>query len=240
MLGWEIKKIIMNFWNLAIIVAVMGLWGITLYFATENGSNLLNTSATFWHVLGSLAIGLIILIVNTRIFILDKEEAVKEVILTTRNGKANILLIRMIATIIYTMCTICSFLFIQILGFLIFNEMDSFTEFMMNCLEGFLYVLIGSVLFSIFATCVCMIFNSQTVTVILCGFLFGMTYILRGSLLNEYSFLWFLEKGFFSYMIRVKEILLDPYIVVLIVWYGILMTGILILTIKIQWRRHEI
>lgn len=230
----------MNFWNLAIILAVKGLWGITLYFAIENGSNLLNTSATFWHVFGSLAIGFIILIVNTRIFILDKEEAVKEVILTTRNGKVNILLIRLIATTIYTMCTVCLFLFIQILGFLIFNEMGSFTEFMVNCLEGFLYVFIGSVLFSIFAACVCMIFNSQTVTVILCGFLFGMTYILRGSLLNEYSFLWFLEKGFFSYMIRVKEILHDPHIVFLTVWYGILMTGIFILTIKIQWGRHEI
>lgn len=240
MLGWEIKKLIMNFWNLPVITGVMGLWGVILYFAAENGSNLLNTSATFWHVLGSLAIGFNILIVNTGIFNLDNEEEVKEVILTTRNGKANILLIRMIATICYTICIICLFLFIQILGFLIFNGTVLFTEFMMNCLEEFLYVLMGSVLFSIFTACICMIFNSHTVTVILCGFLFGMTYILRGNLLQKYSFLWFLEKGFFSYLIRVKEILLDPHIVVLTVWYGILMIGIFILTITLQWGRNEI
>lgn len=243
MLQWEIKKLTRNVWNLPIVSGIIFLWGIILYFAVQNEPDQFLVQANaFWHVLGSLAVGFIILFVNTRLFILDEEEKVKEVILTTRYGKGTVLLKRMLATVIYITWFVCLFLIVQIMGFLLFNRnaMYSVIAFIMNCLENSLYVWVGSGLFSIFAACICTLFKSHTVTAILCGFLFGMTYILRGTLLQLYSFEWFLEKGFFSYLIRTKDILLEPKLVVLTVWYGILMAVILFLTIKIQLRRHEI
>lgn len=243
MLRWEIKKLIKNTWNLPILAGVIILWVIILYFAAQKGSDqLLMTSATFWHVLGSLAAGFMILFVNTRMFILDEEEKVKEVILTTRKGKARVLLLRMIATVIYITWTVALFLLVQIIVFLIFNrvETDLAITFITDCLESFLYVWIGSVLFSIFTACICTIFKSHMATVILCGILFGLTYLLRGSLLQHYSFEWFLEKGFFSYLIRAKDILLESQLIILTIWYGILIVSILMLTIKWQLRRHEI
>lgn len=242
MLRWEIKKLTGNVWNLPIVVGVSCLWGIILYFAAQNGPDrFLVQSSTFWHVLGSLAVGFIILFVNTRLFILDDEEKVREVTLTTRNGKSAILLKRMMATVIYTSWFVALFLIVQILGFLLFNRnVDSFTAFITSSLGNSLYVWIGSVLFSIFAACICTIFKSHSVTAIICGFLFGITYVFRGNLLQQYSFEWFLERGFFSYLIRANDILLEPQLVILTIWYGLLMVVILILMIKMQSGRHEL
>lgn len=243
MLRWEIKKLTRNVWNLIILAGVICFWGIILYFAEQNGPDqFLVKSSTFWHVLGSLAVGFIILFVNTRLFILDEEEKVREVILTTRYGKVTVLYKRLMATVIYTTWVVILLIIIQVIGFLIFNhhEIDSVTEFIMTCMEDFLYVWIGSVLFSIFAACICTIFKSHTVTAIICAVLFGMTYVLRGNLLQHFSFEWFLEIGFFSYLIRANDIILEHQLGTLIVWYGLLMVAIIILMIKMQSRRHEL
>lgn len=243
MLRWEIKKLVKNSFNLPVLAGLTCMWGIILFYSAQNGSEqLLMISTTFWHVLGSIAVGFIILFVNTRLFILDEEEKVKEVILTTQKGKAKVFLLRMIATVIYTTWTIVLFLLVQIVMFLILNrvETDLAITFITDCLESFLYVWVGSVLFSIFTACICTIFKSHMATVILCGILFGLTYLLRGSLLQHYSFEWFLEKGFFSYLIRAKDILLESQLIILTIWYGVLIVCILMLTIKLQLRRHEI
>ncbi|MCJ7842699.1 hypothetical protein MUB24_17695 [Lederbergia sp. NSJ-179] len=242
MVRWEVKKIIKNRWILPTIGGIICLWGMILYFATQNGPDLLLTRAkTFWHILGSLTIGYIIIFVNTKLFCLDEEEAVKEVILTTRYGKGCILLKRMIATVISTTWFIAICLIIQIMGFIFFVETKSTSlAFIMDCLENSFSIWIGSILFAIFAACICTIFQSLTVTAILCGFLYGMTYIWRGDLLNPFSFEWFLEKGFFSYLIRTNDILMEPKLGPLTFWYVFLMFVILILTIKIQSRRHEL
>lgn len=243
MLRWEIKKLTKNVWNPIILAGVTCIWGIILYFSVQNGPDqFLVRSSTFWNVLGSLAVGFIILFVNTGLFILDEEEKVREVILTTRYGKVTVLYKRLMATVIYTTWIVTLLLIVQIIGFLIFNhnEIDSVTAFIMVCMKNFLYIWIGSVLFSIFAACICTIFKSHTVTAIITGVLFGMTYVLRGNLLQQYSFEWFLEMGFFSYLIRANDIILEPQLGTLTVWYGLLMVAIIILMIKMQSRRHEL
>lgn len=233
MLRWEIKKLTRNVWNIPIITSVICLWGIMLYFSAQ---------ARFWYILGSLALGFIILFISTRLFILDEEEKVSEVILATKYGRWNLLFQRVMTAGIYTTGIVIIFLFIQVIGVLLFNrnEIDVHELLTVHFLKGCLLVWGGSVLFSVFTACLCTIFKSHGVTAILSGILFGMTYILRGNLLQQYSFEWFLEKGFFSYLIRGENGLFEPQWFVIIVWYVFLMGSMITITIIIQFRRHEI
>jgi len=242
MLLWEIKKLAKNRWNLFLFAALMSFWGIRLYFAAQKGADrFFMTSISFWHLIGSLMIGFMILFVNTRLFSWDEEEKVKEAILATKSGKARLFLFRMLANALYTTGIAILFLFIQVLGFFIFNRYENLSiTFIVECLESFPYVWAGSVLFSVFAACVCTVFQSHMVATVLCGILFGTTYLLRGNLLQPYSLEWFLEKGFFSYFIRAKDIVLDSQFMVLMIWYGIFLASVLVLTITLQIRRHEL
>lgn len=242
MLLWEIRKIIGNRWNLAFILCVVSLWGATLYLSGQAGSyQIYNRTLSFWHVLGSLSVGFFILFISTRIFISDKEDQVKEVILATRYGKGSLLLTRMLAVITCSSICIATLTIIQVFGFILFipNETDM-VSLPLHLSRALLFALIGGTLFSIFAACVCLLFNSQTATVIVCGFLFGMTYMLRSDLLQSYSLLWLLDKGFFSYLIRAKGVVMELEWPFLLSWYGCLLFLLISATIKIQARRHEL
>ncbi|REB06631.1 hypothetical protein DVB69_13135 [Sporosarcina sp. BI001-red] len=241
MLPWEIKKILRNNWGLPAVLAVFGFWSVMIYFAAQKSpAQVLATANSFWHVLGTLSIGFLILAMTAKIFILDKEEGVKEVILTARHGRTKVFLTRLGAAGLCALFMVLLLTAIQLAGAALAVSPGEFTEVVRSCAASLPYVLAGSVLFSIFAACVCAIFQSHTSTVILCGLLYGLTFLLRGKLLTDFSIEWFLEKGFFSYAIRSNEITDEPQLLQLVIWYMILIAGTVLLTRKLQGRRHEL
>ncbi|WOV84387.1 hypothetical protein PGH26_00115 [Sporosarcina jeotgali] len=241
MLPWEVKKIMRNKWGFPAVLVICGFWSVMIYFAAQKSpAHVLATADAFWHVLGTLSIGFLILAMTTKIFILDKEEGVREVILTTRHGKSKVFFVRLGAAGLCVLFMVLLFTAIQLSGAALAVPPESFTEILRGCAAGLPYVLVGSVLFSIFAACVCVTFQSHTITVILCGLLYGLTFLLRGSLLTDFSIEWFLEKGFFSYLIRAHEVGNEPRLPQLVIWYMILIAGSMFLTRKLQRRRHEL
>ena len=241
MLRWEIKKILRNSWGLPAVLAVCGLWSVMIYFAAQKSpGHVLATANSFWHVLGTLSIGFLILAMTAKIFILDKEEGVREVILTTQYGRSKVFLIRLGAVGLCALFMVFLFTAIQLLGAALAISPEAFIEVVRGCAAGLPYVLAGSVLFSVFAACVCTIFQSHTSTVILCGLLYGLTFLLRGNLLTDFSIEWFLDRGFFSYPIRAHEVRTEPHLPLLMIWYMILIVGTVLLTRKLQGRRHEL
>ena len=241
MLPWETKKIIRNKLWLSTVLVVSGLWGVMIYFAAQKSpAQALATVNSFWHVLGTLSIGFLILSTTTKIFILDKEEGVREVIVTTPYGRTKVFFIRLGAAGLCALFLVFLFTAIQLSGAALAVPPWEFTEVVRGCAAGLPYVLVGSVLFSIFAACVCTIFQSHTSAVILCGLLYGLTFLLRGNLLMDFSIEWFLEKGFFSYPIRSQKIATEPHLPQLVIWYMILIAGTVLLTRKLQGRRREL
>ncbi len=241
MLPWEIKKILRNNWGLPAVLAICGLWSVMIFFAVQKSpAHVLATANSFWHVLGTLSIGFLILAMTAKIFILDKEEEVREVVLTTQYGRTKVFFIRLGAAGLCALFLVFLLTAIQLAGAALVVSPGEFIEVVRGCAASLPYVLAGSVLFSIFAACVCAIFQSHTSTVILCGLLYGLTFLLRGNLLTDYSIEWFLEKGFFSYPIRAQEVSTEPHLSQLLIWYLILIAGTGLLTRNLQGRRHEL
>lgn len=244
MLIWEFKKLSINRWNGIIAISMLTLWGTIMFYTAP--TQVFIKSTTFWHVLGSLTMGMIILFVNTKLFSEDLEEQIEEVVLTTKYGRGKLFCIRILSSLLYTVVLVMLLFAVQLLGFYIFQQAEhpvanpfplTITTYF---LKQILFVLLGSLLFTIFTACICTIVESHTVTVIICGVFFCLTYVLRGSLLQSYTIEWFLETGFFSYILRVKAVFQESNIEVLTIWYAILLGSVAILTKKIQKRRHKL
>lgn len=243
MIRWELKKLLKPTWIIIVLGLVASIWMLMMYFASASGEQrIVGRFFSYWSVLGSLSFGGIILFVSTKLVSLDGEERIKEVVLTTKFGKRRLLAIRFCTIVIFTAIIFCLLTIIQLVGLLLFVNNISLVlnEQYINQL---FVIFIGSELFAIFAACLCIIFSSHTVTITICSFLYGWTYILRtnfgGEELSLFTFYGVLEKGLFSYLMRadfIANISLSSFSI----WYGLLMAMTIVLMLTIQSRRHEL
>lgn len=239
MLSWEIKKLTKTSWLPFLLLLVLGLWCMMMYLASPSGEQrLIERFYSFWHELGSLTMGFIVLFVNARLFSMDAEQHTKEVISSTALGKRQVLLKRFLASAIYTGSIFAILAIIQLAGAALFIE-NPITVFTVPYVLHVMVVFLGSELFTLFAACLCMMLISHTSTVIICTFLFGVTYIVKGEAYEIFSFTGVLEKGFFSYLIRAQYIF-DIQWGAFISWYTLLIGTTTFLMIYLQSRRHEL
>ena len=243
MIRWELKKLLKPTWMFIVLGLVTAIWIAMMYFASASGEQrIVGRFFSYWSVLGSLTFGGIILFVSTKLFSLDGEERIKEVVLSTKYGKRRLLAIRFCTIIIFTAIVFSVLTVIQVTGLMLFAD-NGYTVFKETYFLQLLTVFIGSQLFAIFAACLCILLSSHAATVTLCALLFGFTYIYRSNYgaeqLSTFSFSDLLDKGFFSYLMRadfISNISLSSFSI----WYGLLMAMTIGLMLTIQSRRHEL
>ena len=243
MIRWELKKLLKPTWLFIVLGLVASIWIVMMYFVSASGEQLIiKRFFSYWSVLGSLTFGGIILFVSTKLFSLDSEERIKEVVLSTKYGKRRLLVLRFCTIIIFTAIVFSLLTSIQLTGLMLLTDKIS-AVLNEQYISQLVIIFIGSELFTIFAACLCIIFSSHTVTISVCSFLFGWTYILRTSFgAEEISFLTFygvLERGFFSYLMR-ADFISNISLSFFSIWYGLLMAITIMLMLTIQSRRHEL
>lgn len=248
MLKFELQKLFYNKLFFLAIIVVLGLWAFILNTTfIWSPHDIVMKSLSFWDKLGSLVVGFFILMINTRIFYMDIEAKVEEILHTTRLGKRKLFKTRLRAVIIFTIVVVMIFTGINLgLSFLFLRVPQAIiTPFNIPVLFYYLLqtlvVILGGIFFTICTACICNSFKSHSITLIICGLLYGISYITRSSLVNKFSLLWFPEKGFFSYLIRGK-VLTNHFweIMFWLVWYSLLTCFLLMENKKIQVRRKEL
>lgn len=240
MIRWELKKLLNPVWMSVVFSLIASIWILLMYFASTSGEQrIVERFFSYWSVLGSLSLGMIILFVNTKLFSLDSEQHIKEVVLTTKHGKRRLLATRFFVTMMFTAIIVSLLMALQLAGLLLFVEPEYGmlnATYMMQIVTVFM----GSELFAIFAACLCILLSSHAATVTLCAFLFGCTYIFRTNFETSiFSLNGLFDKGFFSYLVR-GETLLNSEVQAFIAWYGFLMMITIILTLTFQSRRNEL
>ncbi|MEH6943141.1 hypothetical protein [Bacillus sp. JJ722] len=246
MLKFELKKLVLNRFLFPILIIVCALWSFILFHSSESS---VQQAFNFWDKLGSLTLGMIILLITTRLFSIDIEEHTEEVFNTTKLGKRTLFVTRIKAVSIFISFQTFLLTIIQFLIPLIFTKVKQplIVPFDMNLFKYVImqYVIItgGAVLFAIFAAQICSNFKSHNISILICGLLFGLNYIIRVSMVDVLSFPWLLDKGFFSYLIRgeLLEIWVSKNIdiIYLGVWYVFLIFTMYVINKKIQTRRKE-
>lgn len=240
MIRWELKKLLNPVWMSVVFGLIMSIWILLMYFASTSGEQrIVERFFSYWSVLGSLSLGMLVLFVNTKLFSLDSEQHIKEVVLTTKHGKRRLLATRFFVTMMFTAIIVSLLVVLQLAGLLLFVEPD-YEMLNATYMKQMTTVFIGSELFAIFAACLCIMLSSHAATVTLCAFLFGCTYIFRTNFETSiFSLNGLFDKGFFSYLVR-GETLLNSEVQAFIAWYGFLMIITIILTLTFQSRRNEL
>lgn len=250
MVKYELQKLFTNKLLIPVITAILFSWiFIASNTHTNSPSYVLIKSFTFWQYLGSFAVGFIILMITTKIFSMDAEQRVEDLFHTTKHGKRQLFFTRLRASMLFTIVIVLLFIGIQLGGILSFitTEQIVTNAYDLNITIYFILqaftVLIGAVLLTLFAAVICTIFKSHPITLIVCGLFYGMSYIIRTSIVSKYSSLWLLDKGFFSYLISGKLFRTPPIdwmeFSLLAVWYGILSAVVMIVNTNLQRRRKE-
>lgn len=251
MLKYELKKLCSNKLFLPSIIVVLALWAFIINNTRIwSPNNIVSKSMTFWHILGSLTLGFIILMINTRLFSMDTDEKVEEVFNTTRYGKRKLFVDRLKATMVFSTLAVLIFIGINLGLTFIFSKSSqlvvvpydiSITSYFI--IQNFI-VILGASVFAVFSALLCDSFKSHNITLIICGLLYGISYITRTSMVDKYSIHWILERGFFSFIIRGKILTvssIDLYEVIFwMLWYVILMCLMIGVNKKIQLRRKEL
>lgn len=247
MLMFELKKLFLNRFVSPILISIPALWSFILFHSTESS---IQYAFNFWDKLGSLSLGIIIVVITTRIFFADIEEHTEEVFNTTKHGKRILFVTRVKAVGIFISFQTFLFTVIQFLIPLFFTKEQQplIVPFDMNLVEyiAVQYVTItgGAVLFAIFAAQICSNFKSHNISILICGLLFGLNYIIRVSMVDLLSFPWFLDKGFFSYLIRGELLEIwkskNNELIYIGVWYVFLIFTMYFINKKIRIRRKEV
>lgn len=240
MTKWELKKLLSPTWISVVLGIVASIWIVMMYFASASGEQrIVERFYSYWSILGSLILGGILLFISPKLFSLDNEQRIKEVVLTTKYGKRRLLAIRFLVIFIFTAIIFSLLTIIQIAGLLLFAE-NVYVISSSSYIKQLLVIFIGSELFAIFAACLCILLFSHAATVTLCAFLFGCTYIFRTNYeASIFSFHGLFDKGFFSYLVR-GEFISNSEVTVFIAWYGLLMIMTIILMLTTQSRRNEL
>lgn len=247
MLKLELQKLYNSLYFISIF-AVSSLWIFVLYNTfIWIPEQMLQKSLEFWDKLGSITLGFIILIISTKIFIMDVNENTEDVFNTTKLGKRRLFQVRIKAGVFFIVTTVLLFVGMNIIVTLFFVRVPQDVTIPMDISTAFYYILqtlmviIGAISFAICASCICNGFKSHGITIIICGLLFGISFITRSTLANKFSIHWFLERAFFSYLMRGK-ILADSLWEILywISWYCLISCFAIISSRIIQLRRNEL
>ena len=235
----ELNKILKNplYW-LILGASMAGRLVLTYLDALHSSGEYWTLAGGFWNKLGSLTMGLLILLVLIHPLTMDRETGTQSVIAGTANGRGRLFQRRLLAGAVSAVwgVVILSLGNTVIAGFL-GREIPIPPEWFQSFLLSSGITALGAVGFFLFAACICDMLRNHAAAICICGALFCIPYMLNKSAIHRFEVWWFLLYGTFTQLVRGRWI--DDLPVFWIFWYLILLTVLFIFTLKRRKERKE-
>ena len=195
---------------------------VLAYFDFQTRSDVFwSLSAEFWNKTGSVTLGFLVLLVLIRLFSADRETGAFPVINSTAYGRIALFRNRLIAgsaaaSVGTILLAIGNYAWLRSTGI----------------------VLIGTIGFFLFAAFVCDSLKNQPAAMCICGVPFALSYFINVAVLKKFGFFWFVRYGFFTEWMRGRRIGVTTE--VWIIWYALLLGGLLLAVIHLRKERKEV
>ncbi len=185
---------------------------VLAYFDFQTRSDVFwSLSAEFWNKTGSVTLGFLVLLVLIRLFSADRETGAFPVINSTAYGRIALFRNRLIAG----------------------SAAASVGTILLAIGNYALSVLIsGGLAF------VCDSLKNQPAAMCICGVPFALSYFINVAVLKKFGFFWFVRYGFFTEWMRGRRIGVTTE--VWIIWYALLLGGLLLAVIHLRKERKEV
>lgn len=196
-------------------------------------------AAEFWSKIGSVTVGFLIILVLIHLFSVDRETETYPTINSTVHGRIHLFQNRLFAGCIAASLGVALLAVGNSIVSAIFARELLFPQnWIYSFIRPSVVVMVGAIGFYILAACVCDIFKNQPIAMCICGFPFAVSYFLNAGVLVKFELFWFLRYGFFTELIRGRLIYSAP--MFWIMWYLLLLGGVLLIAINKRKERKEI
>lgn len=196
-------------------------------------------STDFWSKIGSVTVGFLIVLVLIHLFSVDRETGTWPTISSTVYGRIHLFRNRLTAG---SIAVVLGIVLLVIGNFIISILLGRELPCPQNWLHMFIRpqaaVLIGSIGFFILSACVCDIFKNQPAAMCMCGVPFAVSYFVNAGIIKPLELFWFFRYGFFTEMMRGRFIYSAP--MFWVVWYALLLFGVLVIAIIKRKERKEL
>lgn len=213
---------------------------VLAYFDFQTRSDVFwSLSAEFWNKTGSVTLGFLVLLVLIRLFSADRETGAFPVINSTAYGRIALFRNRLIAgSAAASVGTILLAIGNYALSVLISGGLPQPDDWSYAWLRSTAIVLIGTIGFFLFAAFVCDSLKNQPAAMCICGVPFAFSYFINVAVLKKFEFFWFVRYGFFTEWMRGRRIGVTTE--VWIIWYALLLGGLLLAVIHLRKERKEV
>lgn len=196
-------------------------------------------SIDFWNKIGSVTGGFLILLVLIHLFSTDHENRTSPILQSTANGRGRLFCSRLAAGGIVAIAAI----FLMTAGNAVISMwfgrgLPGPNGFVFSLLAPALTAAAGGYGFFLLSACVCDILKNQPAAMCICGVPFAVSYFINVIATDHFHLAWFFRYGFFTELMRGRIIPDLP--VFWLVWYLLLLTGILLLTVQKRKERKEL
>ncbi len=192
--------------------------------------------ADFWSKIGAFTMAVLILVVLIRLFSMDREYGVQDIISSTMLGRRRLFWYRQFA--VATGAGIGVLLLAAaniILSAFIGQGITSHDQWITTFFTRTGVALCGSVGLSVVAGAICDISKSQPVTLCICGIPFIVSLFVNDDVVKPFELFWFFRYGFFTELMRGRLLQSMPWFWV--IWYCTI--PVLVLAIAIAKRKER-
>ncbi len=220
---------------LVIIVSMGVRCVIAIYDHLYRLDSFWDLAASYFDVIGSLTLILLILLTPIRLFTDDKQRSMEEIILTARKGRLVLMVRRYIVCLLFgflmaVFLSVCNYIISAIIGGSPAIDLTAYWQITAQAA-------IGGAGLAIVAGALCDILRSHPAALIICGLFTLFGFMIRGSMVKPFDFLWFFEYGFFTPLLRGHAgVTWEGWISFWSLWHIILISLILIFNI---YKRRE-
>lgn len=195
-----------------------------------------NLSADFWNKIGAFTMAVLILVAFIRLFSVDHEYDMQDIIFSTTFGRWRLFWYRQFAVGTGAGIGVLVLMSTNILISVFFGQgvaLDN--KWIIDFLVCTGIALCGSIGLSVVAGAVCDISKSQPIALCICGIPFIISIFVNADAVQPLELFWFFRYGFFTELMRGRPLKSMP--VLWIIWYGTML--ILALTIAVKKRKER-
>lgn len=212
---------------------------LTYFDLLHRGNDFWVLAKDFWNRIGSVTMAFLIILVLIHLFSSDYETETYQTINSTVYGRIHLFRNRMIAGGIAaflgaTLLAVGNLLVSTFFG----RNLSRPQDWIYTFIHPFVIAIVGSIGFFILAACVCDVFKNQPAAMCICGVPFAISYFVNVGAIGQFELFWFFRYGFFTELMRGRLIYSAP--VFFIVWYLLLLGGVLLIAMNKRKERKEL
>lgn len=195
-------------------------------------------SVDYWNKFGSVTLAFLILLVLIRLFSMDRESGAWPVIQSTAHGRERLFRSRLLAGGAAVLCG--AFLLAAgnlVLAAFLGRGLTRVQQGTALFLRSSLLAALGALGLFTAAALVCDALQNQPAAICACGIPFGISYFVNLSAVRPFEVFWFFRYGFFTELLRGRALQDHP--VFWLLWYPLLLAGLLLLAVQKRKERKE-